>query len=90
MNKAELFARVAARTSMSRPSAHAAVSAVFSTIAEALASGEIVRIAGFGTFSTRSRPARQGRNPLTGESIAIAASNTPTFEPGKSLRDTIN
>ena len=89
MNKAELSARVAARTSMSRPSADAAVSAVLSTIADALASGETVRIVGFGTFSTRSRSARQGRNPRTGESIAIAASNTPSFKAGKTLRDTV-
>ena len=70
MNKAELSARVTARTPMSKPGADAAVSAVFSTIADALASSETVRIAGFGTFSTRSPPARQGRNPRTGESIA--------------------
>ena len=90
MNKAELSARVTARTSMSKPSADAAVSAVFSTIADALASGETVRIAGFGAFSTRSRPARQGRNPRTDETIAIAASNTPSLKAGKALRDTVN
>ena len=90
MNKAELSARVAARTSMSRRCVDAAVSAVFSTIADALAGGETVRIAGFGTFSTRSRPARQGRNPRTGESIAIAASHAPSFKAGKTLRDTVN
>ena len=90
MNKAELSARVAARTSLSKPSADAAVDAVFSTIADALAGGETVRIADFGVFSTRSRPARQGRNPRTGESIAIAASTTPSFKAGKRLRDTVN
>lgn len=89
MNKAELSARIAARTSMSKADVDATVSAVFSTIADALASGETVRIAGFGTFSTKSRSARQGRNPRTGESIDIAASNTPSFKPGKTLRDTV-
>ena len=90
MNKAELPALLAARTSISKAGADTAVSAVFSTIADAFASGETVRIAGFGTFSTRPRPARQARNPRTGESIVIAASNTPSFKPGKSLRDTVN
>ena len=90
MNKAELSARLTARTSMSKPSADAAASAVFPTIADDLANGETMRIAGFGTFSTRSRSARQGRNPRTGESIAIAASNTPSFKASKTLRDTVN
>ena len=69
---------------------HFAVAAVFATIAEALARGEKVSIAGFGTFATRSRPARQGRNPATGESIAIAASTAPSFKAGKTLRDGVN
>ena len=73
MNKAELSARVATRMSMSKAGADAAVRVVFSTIADAVAGGEIVAIAGFGTFLTKSRAARQGRNPRTGESIAIAA-----------------
>ena len=90
MNEAELSVRVATPTSTSKPSADAAVSAMFSTIADALTSGETVTIAGFGTFSTRPRPARQGRNPRTGESITIAASNTPSFEAGKSLRGVLN
>ena len=51
---------------------------------------ETVAIAGFGTFSTRSRAARQGRNPRTGEHIAIAASKAPAFKAGKKLRDTVN
>ena len=63
---------------------------MFATIAEALARGETVSIAGFGTFATRSRAARQGRNPATGESIAIAASTAPSFKAGKALRDAVN
>ena len=90
MTKTQLAARVAAQASMSRAGAHAAVNAVFSTIADALAGGETVTIAGFGTFSTKSRPARQGRNPQTGESIAIAASTAPSFKAGKTLRDAVN
>ena len=89
MNKADLAARIAAQTSMSRAGADAAVNTVFSTIAEALAGRETVTIAGFGTFSTSSRSARRGRNPRTGESIAIAASTTPSFKASKTLREAV-
>ena len=90
MNKSELSTHVAARVSVSRATADSVVSAVFSAIGDALARDDTVAIAGFGTFSTRNRAARQGRNPATGESIAIAASKTPAFKPGKTLRDTVN
>ena len=90
MNKAELAARVATQTSLSEVGADVAVNAVFSTIADTLAGGETVTIAHFGTFSTKSRPARQGRNPRTDESIASAASNRPAFKAGETLRDAVN
>ncbi|MYJ95853.1 MAG: HU family DNA-binding protein [Proteobacteria bacterium] len=89
MNKAELVSHVAAETSPTRAAAERMVGAVLSAIADALADGETVTIAGFGTFSTRDRPARDGRNPRTGESIAIAASRAPAFKPGKTLRDAV-
>ena len=89
MNKRELAAQVAASTSLSQSDADAAVRAVFSAIADALAGGETVTIAGFGAFSTRSRPARPGRNPRTGETITIAASTAPSFKAGKTLRDAV-
>ena len=89
MNKSELSVRVAADASMSRAAAERAVDAVFRTISEALAGGEVVTIPGFGTFSTRARAARQGRNPHTGESIAIAATNAPAFKAGKALREAV-
>ena len=64
---------------------------MFSTIADARAAdGEGIKIAGFGTFSTKSRSARQGRNPRTGETIAIAASTAPSFKAGKTLRGAVN
>ena len=90
MNKSELSARVADAVSLSRTEAASAVNAVFLAIADALARGETVTVAGFGTFTTRRREARQGRNPRTGESIAIAASTTPAFKAGKALRDAVN
>ena len=89
MNKRELCARVADATSLSAVDADAAVNAVLSTVAGALAAGETVTIAGFGTFSTRHRPARQGRNPRTGERIAIPASKAPAFKPAKALREAV-
>ena len=90
MNKSELSSRVAAAASMSRTEADTAVSAVFSAIADALAAAETVAIAGFGTFSTKERSARTGRNPRTGEAISIAASRAPAFKAGKALRDAVN
>ena len=90
MNKSQLTARVAAETSVTRASADRLVDAVFSAIAGALARDETVAIAGFGKFELRSRPARAGRNPRTGEPIAIAASRAPSFKPAKALRDAVN
>ena len=90
MNRMELCARIAARSSLSRTDAAAALDAVASAIADALGRGETVTIARFGTFTTGDRTARQGRNPRTGETIAIAASRTPSFKAAKTLRDSVN
>ena len=90
MNRSDLVGRIAARSSLSRADAVTAVTAVVSAIADALAKGEEVNIAGFGKFATRDRPARQGRNPRTGEAVAIAAARVPTFKAGKALRDAVS
>ena len=89
MKKSDISSHVAAQASLSKAAADSAVNAVFSSISDALAREETVTIAGFGTFSTKRRPARQGRNPRTGESITIAASKVPSFKAGKNLRDTV-
>ena len=89
MNKSDIVGRVAGRAGVGRSAAGDAVDAVFEAIAETLAKGEDVRIVGFGTFGTKSRPARTGRNPRTGESLNIAASTGPTFKAGKALRDAV-
>ena len=89
MKKPELAAHVASQTSLSRAQAERTVDAVFSAIREALAGGEDVVIPGYGTFTTKERGARQGRNPRTGEVIAIAASRAPAFKAGKALRDAV-
>ena len=90
MTRSELRARVAAAASLSKADAAVAAGAVFSAIADALARGETVTVAGFGKFTTRDRPARAGRNPQTGEAVAIAVSRVPSFKAGKALRDTVN
>ena len=90
VNKSEIVGRVAEQTGVARSAAGDAVDAVFEAIGEALAKGEDVRIVGFGTFGTRNRPARTGRNPRTGESMEIAASTVPAFKAGKPLRDAVN
>ena len=90
VNKSDIAGRVASRTGVGRSAAGDAADAVFEAIAEALTRGEDVRIAGFGTFGTRSRPARTGRNPRTGESLNIAASTVPAFKAREPLRDAVN
>ena len=90
MNRNDLVSHVAAETSVTRASAERMVAAVFSAIGDALARDEPVTIAGFGKFVMRSRAARQGRNPATGEPVAIAASRAPSFKAAKALRDAVN
>ena len=89
MKKSDISNSVAAATSLSKVDAEGALNAVLSAISDALARGESVTIAGFGTFSVKSRPERKGRNPRTGESITIAASRAPSFKAGKTLRDAV-
>ena len=82
--------RLAARTGLGKSVARDAVDGVFAAIGDALANGEEMRIAGFETFGTRSRPARTGRNPRSGEAVSIPASTSPTFKAGKTLKDAAN
>ena len=89
MKKSDLASHVATQAALSKAQAQSAVDALFTAIAEALARDESVVIPGFGTFTTRTRGARQGRNPQTGASIAIAASKAPAFKAGQSLRDAV-
>ncbi|HEY4547658.1 MAG TPA: integration host factor subunit beta [Pedomonas sp.] len=66
------------------------VTTIFNEIVEALASGKRVELRGFGAFSTRGRMARTGRNPRTGESVAVDAKRVPYFKAGKELRERLN
>jgi len=90
MNKAELIDKVAAAAELNKASATRAVEAVLDGISTSLKNGEQVTLSGFGTFSVTTRAARTGRNPRTGESIAIPASKNPKFKAGKGLKDAVN
>lgn len=89
MKKNDLINSVAEATGLSKKDSEAAVSAVFGTIESVVASGEKVTITGFGTFEQRSRAAREGRNPRTGETIVIPAQNTPAFKAGKGFKEAV-
>ena len=90
MNKTELIAAVAEKAEISKKDAEKAVKAFTDAAAEELAKGGKVQLVGFGNFEVSERPAREGRNPRTGETMTIAASKTPKFKPGKALKDEIN
>jgi len=89
MNKTELISAVAEKTAMTKKDVEKTIGAVLESIEEALARGEKVQLVGFGTFETRQRAARKGRNPQTGEEIHIPATKVPVFKAGKSLRDAV-
>ena len=89
MNKTELIAAVAEKAGRSKKDADAAVTAVFDAVTAELVKGEKVQLIGFGTFETRERAAKQGRNPRTGETMTIAASKVPAFKAGKALKDAV-
>lgn len=87
MNTSDLAKKIAAATNSTEAQAKATIQAVFTEIAEAAGRGEEVSIPGFGKFSVKDRPARQGRNPATGKPMAIAASKKVSFAAAKGLKD---
>ncbi|WP_374011851.1 HU family DNA-binding protein [Pseudoxanthomonas koreensis] len=90
MNKTELIDAIAVASDLTKAEATRAVDAVISSITKALKKGDAVTLVGFGTFQVRKRAARTGRNPKTGDTITIAASNNPAFKAGKALKDAVN
>ena len=90
MNKNDLIVIVSERSGLSRIEATKAVDATFDVISDSLRGGDEVRLAGFGTFSVTERQATEGRNPRTGEKIAIPAQKHPKFKAGKGLKDSLN
>ena len=89
MNKAELVAAVAEKTALSKKDSEKVVNAAFEAITDALVAGEKVQLVGFGSFETKERNARIGRNPRTKEEIEIPASRVPAFKAGKALKDAV-
>ncbi len=90
MNKAELIDAVADAADISKAAAARSVDTVLEVITESLKKGNSVTLVGFGTFNTRRREARTGRNPRTGEPIQIQASNLAVFKAGKALKSALN
>ena len=90
MNKAELINAVAEKAALSKKDTEAVVSASLEVITESLAQGEKVQLVGFGSFETKARAARIGRNPRTKEEIKIPASKVPVFKAGKALKDAVS
>ena len=90
MNKAELIAAMAAKADLTKKDSESALNAFIDTVSESLKKGDKVGLVGFGTFEVVERPAREGRNPKTGESMKIAASKAPKFKAGKALKDVVN
>ena len=91
MNKAELVSKMAEKSELTKKEAEAALNAFMKSVEEALVAGDKVQLVGFGTFETRERAARKGRNPRNPQQeIDIPASKAPVFIAGKSLKEAIN
>ena len=91
MNKAELVSRMAEKSELTKKEAETALNAFMKSVEEALVAGDKVSLVGFGTFESRERAARIGRNPRNPEeTIEIAASKNPCFKAGKALKEALN
>lgn len=90
MNKAELVDAIAKDTGFTKKDSEKALNSVVDNISKALAKKDKVQLIGFGTFETRKRAARTGRNPQTGKELKIAASTVPAFKAGKALKEKVN
>ena len=86
MNKEELIAEISKKAKVSKKDASLVLSATIDTIQTSVKKGNKVTLVGFGTFLSRHRAARTGRNPQTGKAIKIAAKNVPAFTAGKSFK----
>lgn len=90
MNKSDLVNAIAKEAEVSKKVAEKSLNATVEAIKASLKKGDKVSLVGFGTFETRKRAARKGRNPQTGEEIKISASKSPVFKPGKAFKDLVN
>lgn len=91
MTKSELIEQLAAQqTHLSQSDVELAVKSIIEQLSKALADGERIEIRGFGSFSLHFRPPRMGRNPKTGDAVALPGKHVPHFKPGKELRERVN
>jgi integration host factor subunit beta len=90
MTKAELIEEVSRVVEMTRKDSEVIVEAILGSVARALRSGDKIEIRGFGSFRTRSRQPRVGRNPKTGDRVDVPAKRIPYFKPSKELKDLVN
>jgi integration host factor subunit beta len=90
MTKADLIEEVSRVVEMTRKDSEVIVEAIFDSIVRSLKGGDKIEIRGFGSFRTRERQARIGRNPKTGERVEVPAKRIPFFKPSKELKDLVN
>lgn len=90
MNNSELADTLAAAHGVTKSDARKLVDAVFAAIGDAAAKGEEISLNGFGKFKVKDSPAREGRNPATGEAMTIKASRKLAFTPAKAIKDKLN
>jgi DNA-binding protein HU-beta len=90
MNKTELIEHVADKANLTKTQMQVALTALLETITEKVADGDKVILIGFGTFESKERSAREGRNPKTGDKVDIPAARVPTFSAGKAFREAVN
>ena len=90
LTKADLVEEVLNITELPRKESETIVETIFDNIIQALQKGEKIEIRGFGSFRTRERRGRQGRNPKTGETVEVKAKKIPFFKPSKELKDFVN
>lgn len=90
MKKSELVAIMAEKADLKKVDAEKALNAFVDAVTEALTKGDKISLVGFGSFETKKRAARKGKNPQTGAVIDIAASTVPTFKAGRGLKDAVN
>jgi integration host factor subunit beta len=90
MTKADLVEEVIKVTQLPRKEAEVTVETIFESVISALQSGDKIEIRGFGSFRTRKRRGRTGRNPKTGEKVEVPAKRIPFFKPSKELKDFVN
>ena len=89
MNKTELIAAIANAAELSKKDAEKALNATVEAIADALAKNDKIQLVGLGSFETKERAAREGRNPRTGETVKFPAKKVPVFKAGKALKDKV-